>query len=104
MNPSGQHGDRLGELIAAGDFQLDGFDEDVVVEFLLHGSIGPCFHYGDPNTAIANVQQLFAARLGSGSEPQRPLEQLQRGVVRQVLSPGLGWQGLITAGLALSYG
>ncbi len=32
----------------AGEFDLDGLDHDVVLEFLLHGYIGPCFdHIGD---------------------------------------------------------
>ncbi|MGB3185764.1 MAG: TetR/AcrR family transcriptional regulator [Ornithinimicrobium sp.] len=58
----------LGGLIAAGatagEFNLNGLDEDVVLEFLLHGYIGPCFHHTDPDTAIANVQQLFRRATG----------------------------------------
>ncbi len=61
----------LGGLVAAGvvagEFDLDGLDEDVVLEFLLHGYIGPCFHHTDPDTAIANVQQLF--RRATGATP-----------------------------------
>lgn len=51
--------------VAAGEFNLDGLDEDVVLEFLLHGYIGPCFHHTDPDTAIANVQQLFRRATGA---------------------------------------
>ncbi len=50
--------------IEAGEFDLDGLDGDVVLEFLLHGYIGPCFHHTDPEVAIANVQQLFRRTVG----------------------------------------
>jgi len=52
---------------AAGEFDLVGLEEDVVLEFLLHGYIGPCFHHTDPDTAIVNVQQLF--RRATGATP-----------------------------------
>lgn len=50
--------------IAAREFNLAELDEDAVLEFLLHGYIGPCFHHSDQTTAIANVQQLFRRALG----------------------------------------
>lgn len=59
----------LGDLIAAGadvgEFDLNELDPDVVLEFLLHGYVGPCFHHTDPETAIANVQQLFRRAAGA---------------------------------------
>lgn len=59
----------LGGLVTAGatagEFDLDGLDEDVVLEFLLHGYIGPCFHHTDPDTAVAHVQQLFRRATGA---------------------------------------
>jgi len=59
----------LGDLVAAGaeagEFDLDGLDDGVVLEFLLHGYIGPCFHHTDPDIAIANVQQLFRRAIGA---------------------------------------
>ena len=61
--PLGEARALLGQLIAAGvaagEFDLDGLDHDVVLEFLLHGYIGPCFHHTDPESAVVNVQQLF---------------------------------------------
>ncbi len=59
----------LGDLIAAGaaagEFNLDGLDHDVVLEFLLHGYVGPCFHHTNPDTAVVNVQQLFRRAVGA---------------------------------------
>ena len=59
----------LGELIAAGaaagQFDLDGFNLDVAVEFLLHGYVGPCYYHTDPDTAILNVKQLFRRAVGA---------------------------------------
>lgn len=49
----------------AGEFVLEGLDHDVVVEFLLHAYLGPCFHGSDQVAAIANVQQLFRRALGA---------------------------------------
>ncbi len=57
-------GDLIAAGAAAGEFDLDGFDGDVVLEFLLHGYVGPCFHHTDPETAVANVQQLFRRAVG----------------------------------------
>lgn len=51
--------------VDAGEFNLDGLDDEVVLEFLLHGYIGPCFHHSDPDIAIANVQQLFRRAVGA---------------------------------------
>ena len=50
-----------------GEFTLGTLDHDVVVEFLLHAYIGPCFHHTDPDTAITNVQQLFRRAVGASS-------------------------------------
>ncbi len=62
----------LGDLIAAGaaagEFNLDGLNHDVVLEFLLHGYVGPCFHHTNPDTAVADVQQLFRRTMGVQSE------------------------------------
>lgn len=61
----------LGDLITggaqAGDFDLGGLDEGIVLEFLLHGYVGPCFHHTDPDTAVANVQQLFRRATGAST-------------------------------------
>ncbi len=66
--PLGQARALLGELIAAGaeagEFDLDGFDQAVVLEFLLHAYVGPCFHHNDPETAVENVQRLFRRAVG----------------------------------------
>jgi TetR/AcrR family transcriptional regulator, transcriptional repressor for nem operon len=60
----------LGRLIAggvsAGEFDLGNLDTVVVVDFLLHGYVGPCFHNSDINSAIASVQQLFRRTIGVG--------------------------------------
>ncbi len=48
----------------AGEFQTDGLDIDVVVEFLLNGYIGPCFHHTNADPAVDTVQQLFGRVLG----------------------------------------
>jgi AcrR family transcriptional regulator len=67
--PLGEARALLGQLIAAGEeageFDLDGLDHDVVLEFLLHGYIGPCFHHTDPKTAVVNVQRLFRRTVGA---------------------------------------
>lgn len=59
----------LGDLIAAGaaagEFDLDGFDSDVVLQFLLHGYVGPCYYHTDPETAVLNVKQLFRRVTGA---------------------------------------
>jgi AcrR family transcriptional regulator len=61
----------LGDLLAAGatagEFNLAALDADIVLEFLLHGYIGPCFHHTDPDTAVANVQQLFRRAVGAAA-------------------------------------
>ncbi len=59
----------LGEIItggvAAGEFDLAGLHKEVVVEFLLHAYVGPCFHHGDIDTAIGDVKYLFRRTLGA---------------------------------------
>ena len=58
----------LGNLLAggaaAGEFDLDGIDHGVVVEFLLHGYAGPCYYHTDPDTAVTNVKLLFRRATG----------------------------------------
>ncbi len=58
----------LGGVVMGGvdvdEFELGDLDVEVVIEFLLHGYIGPCFHHNDSDTAITNVQQLFRRALG----------------------------------------
>lgn len=49
----------------AGEFALGDLDRDVVIEFLLHAYIGPCFHHADADTAVTNVQQLFRRAIGA---------------------------------------
>ena len=51
--------------LAAGEFDLTGLDVDVVVEYLLHGYVGPCFHDVRPATAIVSVQLLFRRCVGA---------------------------------------
>jgi hypothetical protein len=53
--------------LQAGEFDLDGLDHDLVLEFLLHGYVAPCFHHPDPETAVVNVQQLFRRTVGATS-------------------------------------
>lgn len=64
----------LGQLIAggvaAGEFDLADLNGDVVVEFLLHGYIGPCYHHADIDSAIADVQQLFRRTTGAAELAQ----------------------------------
>jgi hypothetical protein len=59
----------LRELITAGadagEFDLGDLDREVVLEFLLHGYVGPCFHHSDADTAVENVQQLFRRAVGA---------------------------------------
>lgn len=50
--------------VAAREFDLADLNIDVVVEFLLHGYVGPCFHHTDVETVIADVQQLFRRTIG----------------------------------------
>lgn len=61
--PFGQADDLLGRLLASGvesgEFDLTGLEADIVVRFMLHGYVGPCFHHDDPDAAIGNVQQIF---------------------------------------------
>ena len=50
--------------VVAGEFDLADLDADVVVDYLLHGYVGPCFHHGRPETAIETVQRLFRRCVG----------------------------------------
>lgn len=59
----------LGEVVAQGaadgEFDVAGIDTDVLVDFLLHAYLGPCFHGAESDAAIANVQRLFRRVVGS---------------------------------------
>lgn len=57
----------LKEGEAAGEFNLDGLDTEVVLDFLLHGYIGPCFHQANQAVAIDNVKRLFRRAIGAES-------------------------------------
>jgi hypothetical protein len=50
--------------VVADEFDLTGLDPDVVVEYLLHGYVWPCFHDVRPATAIESVQLLFRRCVG----------------------------------------
>ncbi len=50
--------------ITAGEFDLGTLDRAVVLQFLLHGYLGPCFHNTEPEEAIADVQLLFRRVVG----------------------------------------
>ena len=60
-------GDLLASGVASGEFDIDGLDQDVLLDFLLHGYVGPCFHHTDPDVAVVNVQQLFRRAVGAAS-------------------------------------
>lgn len=51
--------------VAAGEFDLADLDADIVVDFLIHGYVGPCFHHADANRVIADVVQLFRRTVGA---------------------------------------
>jgi len=53
--------------VTSGEFDLSGLDTAVVIEFLLHAYVGPCFHHTDLDSAITNVQLLFRRTLGAVS-------------------------------------
>ena len=59
----------LRQIVDAGsetdEFALGTLDRDVVVEFLVHAYIGPCFHHTEADVAISNVQQLFRRAIGA---------------------------------------
>ena len=61
----------LSRLVAggaeAGEFDLTDLNSEIVVEFLLHAYIGPCFHHGDIDEAVLNVQRLFRRTLGAAT-------------------------------------
>ncbi len=54
---------------AAGEFDLDGLDVEVVVDFLIHGYVGPCFHQADRGPAVHTVQRLFRRAVGADHQP-----------------------------------
>lgn len=51
--------------VDAGEFDTDGLGTGVVVDFLLNGSIGPCSHHTNSDTADDTVKQLFNRVLGA---------------------------------------
>lgn len=50
---------------AAGEFHLGDLDRGVVLQFLLHAYLGPCFHQAEPATAVRDVQCLFRRALAT---------------------------------------
>ncbi len=63
--------DLLGRIVEggveAGEFDLKELDLDVLIHFLLHGYIGPCFHHSDQEKAISDVKELFRRLVGASS-------------------------------------
>lgn len=58
-------GDLIRGGVAAGAFDLDDLDPALVVDFALHGYLGPCFHHADHEEAIHGVQRLFRRLVGA---------------------------------------
>ncbi|MGB9357290.1 MAG: TetR/AcrR family transcriptional regulator [Acidimicrobiia bacterium] len=59
----------LGQLVAggvaSGEFDCGQIGTEVVVEFLLHGYAGPCYHHAEIDTVIGDMQQLFRRSVGA---------------------------------------
>jgi len=59
----------LGQIItggvATGEFDCGALDSQVVVDFLLHGYAGPCYHHAQVEGVVADVQQLFRRTVGA---------------------------------------
>ncbi len=59
----------LGQLIAggvaAGEFDCGEIGTETVVDFLLHGYAGPCYHHAEIDTVIGDMQQLFRRSVGA---------------------------------------
>jgi len=59
----------LGQLVAggvaAGEFDCGQIGTETVVEFLLHGYAGPCYHHAEIDTVIGDMQQLFRRSVGA---------------------------------------
>ena len=49
----------------AGEFDIGGLEIEIVLDFLLHAYIGPCFHHGDHVTTIEDVKTLFRRTVGA---------------------------------------
>ena len=58
-------GELIAEGVAAGEFELADLDREVLVEFLLHAYVGPCYYHADADRAISDVQQLFRRAVGA---------------------------------------
>ena len=67
--PWGQARALLHELVssglAAGEFDVGDVDLDVVVDVLLHGYLGPCFHHTDLERTVLGVRSLFRRIVGA---------------------------------------
>ncbi len=50
-------------------FRVGDLDHNIVLHFLLHGYIGPCFHDSEPDVAIRNVQPLFRQTVNARTNP-----------------------------------
>jgi len=59
----------LGQLVtggaAAGEFDCGEIGTETVVDFLLHGYAGPCYHHAEIDTVIGEMQQLFRRSVGA---------------------------------------
>ena len=51
--------------VAAGEFDCGGLDTHIVVDFVLHGYAGPCYHEAQLETVIADMQRLFRRTVGA---------------------------------------
>lgn len=59
----------LGQLVAggvaSGEFDCGEIGTETVVDFLLHGYAGPCYHHAQIDTVIGDMQQLFRRSVGA---------------------------------------
>ena len=51
--------------VVSGEFDCGGLDTHVVVDFLLHGYAGPCYHDARVEALIADMQRLFRRTVGA---------------------------------------
>lgn len=51
--------------VASDEFDCGRLNTDIVVEFLLHGYAGPCFHHTQIDEVIDDMQQLFRRVVGA---------------------------------------
>jgi len=50
-------------------FRVGDLNHNIVLHFLLHCCIGPCFHHSEPDVAIRNVQLLFRRTVNARTNP-----------------------------------